>query len=276
MLKVLGAASAPGGPDRANEDGYGAEGRFAWVVDGATGLGDEELLPGPSDAAWLAATMDAAFRAHAEAAADPADLLARAAGDCERRFIAERSRPAKERYEIPTASVVVAAFGPDGVEIAELGDCAIYIASGDEVARFGGTEAGRALEQENARNMMGPDGRRSPEVLAFLRLVRNQANTPQGYPIFAPDAESAAGARLHRHPATAGEALLLSDGYEAAIDDYGLYDPPGLIEAARADIRAPLDALRDVEGGDPECRRFPRFKPSDDATAMLVRFGPVQ
>jgi hypothetical protein len=31
--------------------------------------------------------------------------------------------------------------------------------------------------------------------------------------------------------------------------------------------------LRAVEDGDPEGVRFPRFKKSDDATALLVRVG---
>jgi hypothetical protein len=29
--------------------------------------------------------------------------------------------------------------------------------------------------------------------------------------------------------------------------------------------------LRAIEAADPECRRFPRLKPRDDATAVLAR-----
>lgn len=275
MFEVVGAVSAPGRAGRANEDGFGTAGRFAWVIDGATGLGDEELIDGPSDAAWLTAEMGAAFRAFADEAEGPAALLSMAARACEARFLKARRRTPAERYEIPTAAVLVAASGPDGLEIAELGDCAIYIAAGGRVTRFGGTEAGRALEQQNARKMVVAGGGRSPEVLAFLRRVRNLANTPNGYPIFAPDARSADAVRQHRLPAPSGEALLLSDGYEAAVEDYGLFDGPALIAAARGDVRAPLEALRAVEAADPDCRRHPRFKQSDDATALLVRFGDV-
>ena len=276
MFEVLGAVSEPGRADRANEDGFGAAGRFAWVIDGATGLGDEELIDGPSDAAWLTATMGEAFRALAADADEPGRLLALAAKICEDRFIAERRRAPAERYEIPTAAVLVATLGADGLEIAELGDCAIYIGAAGGVTRFGGSAAGRALEQQNARNMMASGGGRSPEVLAFLRRIRNLANTPGGYPIFAPEANSADAVRRHHLPVAAGEALLISDGYEAAVDDYGLFDGAGLIAAARRQVRQPLDALRAVEAADPDCRQYPRFKQSDDATALLVRFGAVQ
>lgn len=278
MVRMLWAISDPGRPGRPNEDGCGAAARFAWVIDGATGLGDDDLLDAPSDAAWLTAALDEVL---ARAAADhtsPHELLIHAAAECERRFLAERRRAPRERYEVPTAAVMLAHFGPDAVEIAELGDCALFLAGGDgAIRRFGGTEEGRALETANARNMMTPGtDRRAPDVLAFLRRVRNRANTPGGYAIFAPERGTADAARCHRHPIAVGEALFLSDGYEAAIDDYGLYDAPGLFAAARRDIKLPLDALREVEDKDPDCQRFPRFKKSDDATAMLVRFGDVQ
>ena len=64
----------------------------------------------------------------------------------------------------------------------------------------------------------------------------------------------------------------MTDGYEAAVDDYALFTPAELMAAAQTDIRAPLDAARAVEAADPACVRFPRFKPSDDATAILVRY----
>ncbi len=276
MLEILGAVSAPGRPGRPNEDRCGATGRFAWVIDGATGLGDEQLMDGPSDAAWLAGEMDAAFREFADAAPGPAALLAMTARICEDKFLAQRRRAPAERFELPTAAVLLAEFGAEGIALAELGDCAIHIEADGALTRFGGTESGRALEQQNAQNMMVAGGGRSPQVVSFLRKVRNMANMPGGYPIFAPEAGAADGARLHRLPVLAGDALLVSDGYEAAVDDYALYDGKGLLAAARTNVRIPLDALRDVEAADPDCRRFPRFKPSDDATALLVRFGAVQ
>jgi len=277
MLQALGSVSAPGREGRANEDGCGVAGRFAFVIDGATGLGDTPLLDAPSDAAWLTTAMIDALTADAGEARDPADLLARAAARVEERFVSQRLRAPAERYEIPSAAVLVAAFDAGGVEIADLGDCGIYIADAKGLARYGGTAEGRALERENARRMVGQGGGRGPEVVAFLRGVRDTANTPAGYAIFAPDAACADRTRVHRHPWDgAGEALLLTDGYEAAVDDYGLYDAQTLMEAARSDLRGPLDALRAVERADPDLTRFPRFKQSDDATALLVRFTAVQ
>lgn len=272
-ITILGQITDPGKPDRANEDGAGAAGPFAWIIDGATGLTDTPLLNAPSDAAWLTAVLSEAFRTHADVAADAAALLREGAALAERRFRAERNRAPEERYEIPTAAVLIARADEDGLEIVDLGDCSIYVADAGSITRYGGTERGRALEKDNADKLMAGGQGRTADVLAHLRAIRNRANTPGGYPIIAPDRNSAAPARRNRHRAREGEALFLTDGFEAAIDDYALYDPSTLMDAARRDLSVPLAALRDVEATDPDMTRFPRFKPSDDATALLVRFG---
>ncbi|MBJ3775119.1 protein phosphatase 2C domain-containing protein [Acuticoccus mangrovi] len=271
-LSIVDAVSDPGRTGRANEDGYGSGGRFAWIIDGATGLSDAPLLDAPSDAAWLTAVANQALSELAPTALDAGALLADAARIAERRFLAERKRSPAERYEIPTAAVLLAEFGDGVVAIAELGDCGVYIDTDAGLTRIGGSERGKALEQENARRL---GGGRGPEVVAFLRRLRNFANTPDGYAIFAPEANSADRARRHRVATEAGRALFVTDGFEAAID-YGLYDGPALILEAERELGGALGALRAAERDDPDCTRFPRFKPSDDATAMLVRFGGVQ
>lgn len=273
IVSPLQTVSEAGRAGRPNEDGVGTAGRFAWIIDGATGLG-EPLLDAPSDAAWLTAVLHRTLSEGAAAAPDAPALLAQAAHEAERRFRAERTRPPAERYEIPTAAVLLAGVANGAVEIVELGDCAVYIESDGALARYGGTEEGRALERANARRTMAGGSGRTAEVLELLRAVRNKANTAEGYAIFAPEAGCIARARRHVHRAGRGEALFLTDGFEAAIEDYGLYTPRSLFAAARTDLAAPLATLREVERGDPRCVRFPRFKPSDDATAMLVRFAP--
>lgn len=281
MLQVVDRVSDPGHPDRPNEDRCGRQGAFAWVIDGATGLGDSPLLSAPSDAAWLATVLHETFCEEADQAASPKNLLSLAADRAARRFVAERHRAPQHRYEIPTASVMLSHFGEDGVHMAELGDCAAYIRSGAVPVRYGGAAAGRERERQNARKLMadglpmGVGKGRSPELLAFLREVRNRANAPNGYRVISPEPGSAEPARYHHHEASAGEALLLTDGYEAAIDDYDLCDAAALMDAGDA-LATPLAALRTVEKDDPLCQRYPRFKPSDDATALFLRYGAVQ
>lgn len=272
MIEVLGALSAPGSPSRPNEDRFGTEGDFAWVIDGATGLGDEPLLDAPSDAAWLAASLHDHLCEGAGRATNPLDLLRGAALVAMRRFEAEQRRPPRERYEIPTAAIILARFG-ETIEIVDMGDCGIWIEADGALSRVGGTERQRQREKGSAQRLMGRGTGRTPEVVQYLRKVRNTANTGEGYCVFAPDHGCMRWARHHVLGAREGRALLLSDGYEAAIDDYGLHTGASLLDAACQDPGAVLARIRAVEEGDPDCVTHPRFKRSDDATALAIRFA---
>jgi hypothetical protein len=63
-LHIIDNVCEPSG--QVNEDIAGSTHTAAWVMDGVTGLGDEPLLPGASDAAWLVQHVDAFLRAHAD------------------------------------------------------------------------------------------------------------------------------------------------------------------------------------------------------------------
>ena len=47
--------------------------------------------------------------------------------------------------------------------------------------------------------------------------------------------------------------------------------PAALVDAAAQGLQPLFDRLRAVEDADPHGARHPRFKKSDDATAMLLR-----
>lgn len=105
-----------------------------------------------------------------------------------------------------------------------------------------------------------------------MRVSRNRVNTEGGEWLFAPDARSAQYAKLSAHPVVSGARLLLaSDGFLALATDYGRYSPEMLLDAAESRGLEGLGSeLRSVEAEDPDGRTFPRFKRSDDATALLL------
>ena len=68
--------------------------------------------------------------------------------------------------------------------------------------------------------------------------------------------------------------LLASDGFLALASDYGAYSADNLMAAARDKGLVALgQELRAIEAGDAGGDRFPRFKKSDDATALLLRIN---
>jgi serine/threonine protein phosphatase PrpC len=278
-LDLIDALTAPGNPAKPNDDAYGHAGRLAVVLDGATSLSDAPLLPGGGDAAWLARLGAERLAAHAHLGAEAA--LAAAALDAEAAYERERSRAPADNWEIPFASMMLVET-LDGGDLGAFwfGDCAALIVRPGEAAQVVGeafdkraAEAGAAARLA-ASHGVNPAGTYNREqFLPALRAARARYNTEGGPWIFGPTRHCAARARRGRFSAPAGSIVLLaSDGFLALGTDYRLYDPSALVAAAGArGLAALLDELRAIEQDDAEGVRYPRFKTSDDATAVLLR-----
>ncbi len=255
-FKLLDSFTLPGDPTKPNEDSFAFGPRFACVFDGATVL-SEHLMPGRSDAQWIAQFGARRLKAHVEAGDGLRDGLRAAAADAEKSFKALRKRPPEETFEI--------------------GDCAALIRTPDRaIAMLGETLARRGRERGRAQRMAGPKGGAGASVrekfLPALRASRNKVNTKDGDWLFAPDPRCADHADVARAAALPGSLVLLAtDGFLALISDYEKYSPDTLLSAAEAGGLAALgQELRAVEAADPDGRTYPRFKKSDDATALLL------
>jgi hypothetical protein len=111
------------------------------------------------------------------------------------------------------------------------------------------------------------------EFLPALRASRSRVNVyKNGDWLFAPDPDCADHAR-ELSVAMEKDTLLLiaSDGFLALVSDYEAYGAEALLDAARAKgLKALGEELRAIEAADPDGRKHPRFKRSDDATALLL------
>lgn len=270
MLTLLDAISAGGDRAGQNDDAFGAVPGAAWVIDGATDL-DAPLTPTASDAAWIARAANAWLCAHPDvAAADPVALVRAAANELRRSFAVHADPDTTPRWRWPLAALLLVQERPGGVVVADLGDCRVF-AAGTVV---GGRERGKDDEHADAAaHAADTSGSRykSPDALAFLRTQRGAYYEDQAP--FGIDPRCAESLRVRTLPLTRPTHLLLAtDGFAALSDVYGAYDPATLVAAAVADGLAPLVAeLRAIETSDRHGARHPRWKRSDDATAVLLR-----
>jgi hypothetical protein len=277
MLELIEAVSAPGNAARTNEDAWKHAGAMAAVFDGATGLG-ENLLPGDSDAAWLARVAAERLAAHAELGLSALEALRGAAGDAEGAF---GRRAPIENWEVPFASLMLVEGGGDEpLEAFWFGDCAgLVLAPGEGVQVIGEAFGKRVAEASQATRLAAELGRGpaaakvDPAFLPALRVSRSRYNTEGGQWVFGPMRACVDHIKRGSVRAPTGSLVLLaSDGFLALGTDYGRYDAAALVEAARdRGLAAMLTELRAIEADDPDGTRFPRFKTSDDATAMLLR-----
>lgn len=275
MLKLIESLSLAGDPAKQNEDAFGGSTSAAVVLDGATMLGDG-LMPGPSDAAWIAQFGARRLIAHLKDE-EPKKALKLALGDAEKSFHALRRGEPEDQWQVPCASLILVAEHEKGLEFLYLGDCGALAEQGDGLKVIGETldkraeESARAAQIAKEKKLASASALSRPEFLSHLRARRNHVNSGN-YWLFSPDKRAAAHAGRRIVAAEKGAHLLLaSDGFLALASGYGAYDAMGLLKAAKTKGLAAMGAeLRAIEAGDPDGNKFARFKKSDDATALLL------
>ncbi len=277
-LELLDSVSLPGDPAKPNEDSFGHDADAAVVLDGATPLGDG-LMPGPSDAAWIAQFGARRLLAHLRDGQGARKALRGALADAQKSFEALRRMPPQEVWQTPCASMMLAVPGEEGVEFLWYGDCAALIKQGDAAVTVVGesfdkraAEAQRAKAIAKEKNLPPASGLSRPEFIGALRAARNRINSGNNW-LFSPDAKAAAHVSRRAVKLAPGALVLLStDGFLALASDYGLYSADSLMAAAQSKGLAALgEELRATEAGDPGGDTFARFKKSDDATALLLK-----
>ena len=284
-LKVIDSVSDPGIPAKPNDDRLGYNACCAFVIDGATGLGDDVLMTEfSSDAAWLAEQARLMLERQVAPDSDLEMLLADFSRGARELF--EAAAAAAPRYAWPSASFAMLRKAVDSWEFAGLGDCSLFLQHDDgTTARHSALADARGEEQASARRHIALTGgfgkvasfHRQPETLAALRQARQLQNTDESG-VWTLGLVPEAARHLVRQPlrvSAPATGLLCSDGFAELVDSYGRYSEAALIDAAsRHGLKALVEEIRNIERRiDPDGLTFPRFKQSDDATALLVELG---
>jgi hypothetical protein len=138
----------------------------------------------------------------------------------------------------------------------------------------------RSFEAAAAARLLAASGAtpktivKTPEFQSWLTERRQGQKQGRGLALLGLDPTAAERLRHETVPCAAGSTILLaSDGFSALVDLYGLMDARALMEAALASGLEPLarEARRIESEVDPTGRLYPRFKESDDTTALLLR-----
>jgi serine/threonine protein phosphatase PrpC len=276
-LELLDQISLPGDAAKPNEDALAFQDHAALVMDGATPLGPS-LLPGPSDAAWIAQFGARRLTAHLKDGDAPRIALKHALADAEKSFAGLTREPIREKWQTPCASMMMVVDTGSETELLWFGDCAAIVAHDGNVEIVGEilekrqAEAKRARMVAQAANMSSASSIDRPQIEPLLRAARNRINSGRNW-LFSPDVRAAGHASRHTLSSQKDAMMLIaSDGFLALVSDYGVYDMQSLMAAAQGKGLAALGKeLREIEETDPLGEKFPRFKKSDDATAVLLR-----
>jgi hypothetical protein len=282
-LRITDMLSEAGHPARVNEDAAGGNGCSAFVIDGATGLGDKSIvgLEG-SDAAWLARLAKTFFEQKVTPAHGMQDLVRTLNQQAAMVVLGARGGLPIAPWSLPIAGFQLVRVEGNALVVYGLGDCRLFLTGGDgRTVDTTPLRGSHLQERDSARLAMTRAGGLAavrsladdPAVRDELRRHRAGYNR-EGASVWTLGTEPAAAKHLAvkrlpvAHPAS---GLLCTDGFAALCDQYGRYSPAEMIATAKsAGLKAMLSELRRIERiEDPDGRLYPRFKVSDDATALL-------
>ena len=277
-LEVIETVSEPAGS--VNDDRVGHAGSLAWVIDGATDVLPSRLLPGPSDAAWLAEAFHSAFHALAgKAGLSLRQVVEQATDRVSSAFAKAAARRPSGPEEQPSAAAAMARLSGDSIEYLTISDCQLVLAPAGRTALVLGahpeTEAGdrKALAALGAirRDPTAKDWRSARrELLPGILAARADMNRVGGYGVLSLTLPPQEFLREGCVTVTPSSGLLLAtDGFTRLCDVFRRW-PVADIEgvARRRGLASLLAELRTIERTDEDCRSYPRTKPHDDASAL--------
>jgi len=274
VLTYVEAISLAGDRGKQNDDAVGYAHQRGWVIDGATDLHDKPLTGWPSDAAWIAHCANASF--HANAHFDLHDMLQVAVEAAITQFKDTAGPGPIEKWQSPIASVAMVAETALGIVGVDLGDCRVFALDADGTVHVAGGP-GDAGDNESKLAALQTDKEKPllqrAATIELLRRARSSQNREGSHWTFCLDPECIQRARAWalrlKRPS---HVLLMTDGFAALTDRYGAFDQGGLVQAALDKGLQELGReLRMIEHHDAGGDRHPRFKKSDDATALLLR-----
>ena len=271
-LKTLQQISSPGSRDTPNEDGAGAFGRYAWIIDGATGVAGQRLTPAASDAAWLARLLDERL---AVCAAHGITLTA-LEREVEAAFATATGGAAPGAHEAPSACLGLIEVREDGRTIvikgAFLGDVVALVPTPGGVARWT-DERAKPFEQLTLASLeRAGGGSMSDATRAQIMENRASLNRPGGYWVVHPLRPWAGHQLIFETTIEAGRPIVLAtDGFMRLVDVFEAHTDVTLYDALAAGRAAELlDELRRLEREEGGLELRPRVKVHDDATVIVV------
>ncbi|MBK1833734.1 protein phosphatase 2C domain-containing protein [Roseibacillus ishigakijimensis] len=279
-MQIQAIASEPGG--RSNEDRAGSGGAFAWMLDGVTGITSERLFPEEkSDAIWFAQNFDHALQALAPGKENPLDLLAAAL-----RLVLARADQENPRWRtfpphlLPAASLSLVHLGEEETTLLSIGDCINLVREKDGTLRQIGDQRVARHEEESVALLTRlqkirpalPPAELSARLRPILSQQRRERNSARGFWV-ADLSERWLPELVCTTLATSSLAqiLLCTDGLYRLCDVFGHFSQEEFFQRiARQGVATAIALVRQLEDADPDCTRFPRLKPADDATGLLI------
>lgn len=266
-----------------NEDLVWTGEGVALVLDGATGLTDTQYTDAESDGRWYVETLSDEIQDRIVSDEPLTRIVEASIEVVSDRFAEFTGNATLQRHEKPSAAGAIVRWDGETVEYLVLGDCSVILETADRTVPVLG-EGPRELDDRVVEHMEElraeateqiSYGELRERVDDMLIEHRKQMNEQDGYWTLGQTPEAVQYALTDEFPQEAVQELVIfTDGFEGLVPTYDAFvDWKRLLQyISHNGLDRAINVLRAFEQADPECRAYPRIKPSDDVGVVHVEF----
>lgn len=266
------------GSGKYNEDVVGVCRDGAWLLDGATGLNNKNLISKESDAKWYVSWWNKYLYGNIGKNKSLQEIVIEGLDNIEKEYLLKLNNIEIEELDTPSASAIIIKFYKEKLEYFLLGDCTLLFndlhqnttIKDERVCKFD-DEVYEMMEKLNKRGKLNIVEKKNI-LLQIIIKNRLKKNKEGGYWILEFDKE-AVEKSIHGYINVENEIkiMMASDGFSCAWDRYNIFSENEIIEIGQSKgIEYIKDKVRKLENKDKEGIVFPRFKKSDDSSCVYL------
>lgn len=263
--------------DFENEDAGGINEYGAWLLDGATGLSGNVLTDEKSDARWYTRMWDKYLSNSLKENLPLTEIVANGIGYITAEFHKSVKYKPCSKLDYPSSSIIVLKWHEKHIEYFSLGDSPMIIQVKENYKEITDKKV-LALDKKvfNAMDQVIQKSNISAwkaktMIMPMIKENRMMYNTENGYWILGFDTSAVSKAAYGIIEITEPTKILMaSDGFSALVDKYHVFDKKDFIShVEEKGLNVLYDHLRTIENDDNLGIKFPRYKKSDDASAIF-------
>ena len=276
--------SEPG--NEINEDIVYTNRKYGWIMDGATGLREANFTSDKTDARWFVKAWSEYLKEAFENSNDSLKYIVKnGIGSVKELYLHEVNRENIDKLDLPSASAGIYRIGEGIFEYLLIGDICLVIEDIEgniKVIKDTKLEALDNIAVNELRRLIVSNGLSFNEAREGIQeiLLKNRRlkNTDKGYWTLEFDSSALDYCIYDKLPLESiSKVLFMTDGFFAIHSSYNYFSIKDLISFVdEKGLEEVYRILRDIEEEDKECYRYPRFKKSDDASAIYIKYGDVQ
>lgn len=279
-FNITSSIISDGQPNRCNEDKGNFLNNTAWVLDGAGAIVNKRYFPGPSDPLWLVNQIDKSLQTFVNLNISLDSVFKRSLQQAYKEALTiNQAIQFAAKEEQPCSAAAALSIKQEKMDYFVLCDCTIGVKRLDEQTVFIKDIRHNELDEKCLAAVINTRGEQKISHTEAFKLAgipalqkkRDFMNIPGGYGVLTLDGAGIDYAVQGSIPiSTPISILLCTDGFSPIFDLYKICTIDDILYG-NISLQESIKLLRETEKKDPECLKYPRYKMSDDATAVLIK-----